>query len=63
MYERFVQLLQRDGITSYKVAKETGISQATLSDWKAGRTKPKADKLKKLANYFHVTIDYFFEEQ
>lgn len=63
MYERFIQLLQRDGITSYKVAKETGISQATLSDWKAGRTKPKADKLKKLANYFHVTIDYFFEEQ
>lgn len=63
MYEIFVQLLQRDGITSYKVAKETGISQATLSDWKAGRTKPKADKLKKLANYFHVTIDYFFEEQ
>ena len=62
MYEIFVELLQKYGTTPYKVSKETGVSQSTLSDWKTGRSKPKADKLKILAEYFGVTIDYFYED-
>lgn len=62
MYSKFMQLLQKHNVTPYKVAKDTGISQATLSDWKTGRATPKVDKLKILATYFHVTIDYFLEE-
>lgn len=58
MYEVFVQLLQEQNITAYKVAKETGISNATLSDWKNGRSVPKADKLQKIADYFGVSIDF-----
>ena len=45
--------------TSYEVAKDTGISQTTLSDWKLGKCKPKVDKLSILAQYFGVPIDYF----
>lgn len=59
MYEKFVQLLQRDGLTAYKVSKDTGISQSSLSDWKTGRATPKADKLLVLAQYFGVPIEYF----
>lgn len=59
MYEKFVQLLQKNGLTAYKVSKDTGISQSTLSDWKTGRATPKADKLLVLAQYFNVPIEFF----
>lgn len=58
MYEIFEQLLQEKGVSAYRVAKETGISQPTLSDWKRGKSVPKLDKLQKLAVYFGVTVDY-----
>lgn len=58
MYEIFEQLLQKYNVTPYKVAKETGITQSTLSDWKRGRSTPKSDNMKKIADYFGVTVDY-----
>ena len=58
MYEIFEQLLQKYNITPYKVAKETGVTQSTLSDWKRGRSTPKSDNMKKIADYFGVTVDY-----
>ena len=58
MYEIFEQLLQKYGITAYKVAKETGITQSTLSDWKRGRSTPKTDNMKKIADYFGVSVEY-----
>ncbi len=63
MYSKFVRLLQRNNVTPYKVAKDTGISQSTLSDWKTGRATPKIDKLVILARYFNVAIDYFLTEE
>ena len=61
MYSKFVQLLQRDNISAYKVSKDTGISQSTLSDWKTGRATPKTDKLMKLADYFGVPLEFFLK--
>lgn len=58
MYEIFEQLLQKYGVSAYKVAKETGVTQSTLSDWKRGRSTPKSENMKKLADYFGVSIDY-----
>lgn len=58
MYENFEQLLQKNGITSYKVSKETGVTQTALSNWKSGRSTPTTKTLQKLADYFGVTIDY-----
>ena len=48
-------------ITDYRVASDTGITKSTFTDWKRGRSKPKAEKLKILADYFGVTIEYFME--
>lgn len=62
MYEKFQKLLDDTGKTSYQVAKDTGVSTATLTNWKKGNYKPKVDKLKTLANYFGVTVDYFLSE-
>lgn len=59
MYEKFAELLKKTNKTAYQVSKETGIPQSVLSDWKRGRSKPKAEKLKILADYFGVSIEYF----
>ena len=56
MYDKFRQLIDSKGITPYKLAKDTGISQSTLSDWKVGRSTPKLDKLLKIADYLGVQL-------
>ena len=58
MYEVFEQLLQKRGVTSYKVVKEAGVTQTALSNWKAGRSTPTTKTLQKIADYFGVTVDY-----
>lgn len=58
MYERFMQLLQEKNITPYRVSKETGVTQTTLSDWKTGRATPKTVTLQKIADYFNVSLDW-----
>ena len=60
-YEKYELLKKQKGVSDYKVWKETGIATATLSDWKNGISKPKTDKLKKIADYFGVSIEYFLE--
>ena len=58
MYSVFEQLLQKYNITPYKVAKEAGVTQTALSNWKSGRSTPTTKTLQKIADYFGVTIDY-----
>lgn len=59
MYELFQKLLDSKGIKASVVSRETGIPYSTFSDWKAGRYTPKADKLKKIADYFGISVNYF----
>lgn len=61
LYKKYEKLCLEQGKTSYQVSKETGISQSTLSDWKNGRSNPKIDKLKILADYFGVPIEQLLE--
>ena len=58
MYEIFEQLLKQRGIKPYRVYKDTGVPQSTLSDWKTTGKAPGIEHLKKIADYFNVTIDY-----
>lgn len=62
MYKKYVELRDNKGVTDYAVAKETGISKSTFSDWKNGRSKPKIDKLKKIAEYFNVPLEELLKE-
>ena len=61
LYEKFLALLEKTNKTAYQVSKDTGIAENIFSYWKTGRSKPKVDKLKILADYFGVSIDYFLE--
>ena len=58
MYEIFAKLLKAKGCTAYQVSKATGIAQSTLSDWKNGKSIPKADKIQKIADFFGVSAEY-----
>ncbi len=63
MYDKFEKLLKEKGVTPYRVHKETGISTATLSDWKNGKSQPKRDKIEKICEYFSVPSSYFYGEE
>ena len=57
-YNIFEKLLKLNKTTVYRVSKDTGIAASTLSDWKSGRSVPKLDKIKLIADYFDVPLDY-----
>ena len=65
MYEKYLALKKekslREGkkITDYRVSQDTGIPKTTIESWHP-ETKIRADNLKKLADYFGVSIEYFF---
>lgn len=63
MYEQFAKLCIERGIKPVQVSRDTGVSTATLSSWKAGRYTPKADKMMKLAKYFDVPVETFFSDR
>ena len=63
MYKVFEQLCKEKHVSAYKVSKETGVHQSTLSDWKRGKATPKVDKLQKIADYFNVPVSVFFENE
>lgn len=62
MYSNFEKLLNEKKISTYAVSKTTGISQTTFSDWKSGKSKPKVDKLLKIANFFEVSLEELIKE-
>ena len=63
MYKKFEELLKQNGVTAYRVSKETGIPASTFTDWKTGKSKPKVDKLKRVADYFGVSIEYLIADE
>lgn len=58
MWEVFVRLCEARGIRPSRVADDLGFSVGTISAWKAGKYTPKQDKLKAIADYFGVSLDY-----
>ena len=57
MYKNYEALRDAKGVTDYAVAKATGITKSTFTDWKSGRSKPKIEKLTKIAAYFDVSLN------
>lgn len=57
MYENYAKIRDLKGLKDSDVAKATGISAGTLSDWKKGRYNLKYDKLQKIAEFLEVSTD------
>lgn len=61
MYSKYVEVRDEKGVTDYMVSQATGVTKSTFTDWKNGRSKPKIEKLKKIADFFGKPIEYFLE--
>lgn len=59
MFYDILQILMKEhGVSSYKLTKDTGISNGLISNWKQGVKIPSAENLIKIADYFDVSVDY-----
>lgn len=62
MYEKYAKLRDERGLTDYRVANDTGIATATLTEWKKGTYKPKIEKLMLIAKYFGVDVKELLDD-
>lgn len=58
MYNRYCELKKIKGYKDADIARISGVAKSTLSDWKHGKSIPKQDKLKSIADCLNVTLDY-----
>lgn len=55
------ELLEKKGIQQNTFCLDTGISKSNFWVWIEGKSKPGADALEKIADYFNVPMDFFFD--
>ena len=55
---RLKELLEENHLSKRKLAKEVGVSAASISDWTNGKIQPAAESIYVIAQYFNVSSDY-----
>mgnify|MGYP000019565224 CR=1 FL=1 len=63
MYEKYVELREKKGVSDYRVAEDTGIPKSTFLIGNPEEVNLKSEKLKILAAYFGVAVDDLIREQ
>jgi transcriptional regulator with XRE-family HTH domain len=63
MYEIYCKLRDSKGYKDSDIARITGITKSTFSDWKSGRSNPKNDKLLKIAKALDVPLEVLLGEE
>ena len=58
MYERYCLLRDEHGLRDADVARMTGITPSTFTDWKQGKHAPNVQKIAALAKVLDTTTDY-----
>lgn len=61
IYEKVKGLCEERDVSIYKLEKDLGFSASSIVKWKS--SIPTVDKLKAVADYFGVSIEYFLEEK
>lgn len=54
--DRIKELCQQKDITITELERNAGIGRSTIRNWST--SSPNTDKLQKVADYFHVSVDY-----
>ncbi|BDP45648.1 MULTISPECIES: helix-turn-helix domain-containing protein [Enterococcus] len=55
---RIQELRKEAHLTQAELAKKIGVNPVTMSRYENGNRSPKLDKLEKMSDLFHVSIDY-----
>lgn len=58
-FKKIEALLEANNVTAYRMCKELGLHTSSVTAWKQGLYNPSVTTLKKIADYFGVTVDYF----
>ena len=56
--ENLRKLRKERGLTLLQLANELHVAEGTISSYETGRRQPDNEMLKKIADYFNVSIDY-----
>lgn len=56
-------LREREGLTLTELSKELQIPYNTMLQYESEKTYPKLDKLVKIADFFHVSLDFLVREE
>ena len=57
--ENILRIIEERGITSYNLAKETGISESLFSKWREKpSSKVTSQNLQLIADYLNCSVDY-----
>ncbi len=57
------ELRKENKITQSKMAMDLDLSQNTISQYENGKREPDIKTLKRIADYFNVSIDYLVERE
>lgn len=58
IYDRYCCARDSKGLKDSQVASKTQIGRSTFSDWKSGRSIPKAEKLQKIADFLNISFEW-----
>ncbi|UOQ43389.1 helix-turn-helix domain-containing protein [Halobacillus salinarum] len=58
--KRIKQLRENNNLSQKRVSEALGVSNVQLSRYESGSRQPDYETLKKIADYFEVSIDYLF---
>lgn len=50
------KMMDIQGVSAYKLSKETGISESVISRWRSGEQSPSVSSLVKVAHYFQCGL-------
>ena len=60
IYDKIKELCKKKGISVSGVERELGFARGSLC--KIDKNKPSGDRIRRLANYFDVPLDYFVDD-
>jgi transcriptional regulator with XRE-family HTH domain len=52
------ELREKAGYSQYTFAAAFGVAQSTVGNWEAGKREPNFDTTRRIAEFFHVSVDY-----
>ena len=63
MTKRIIELMKENGVSQVKLAEISGVSQAFISNMLKGYKMPSVIVLKRIADYFNVTVDELIKNE
>ncbi|MBC2318749.1 helix-turn-helix transcriptional regulator [Listeria booriae] len=62
LYNTIKEMADEHGVSIYRIEKDSGLSNGTIGKWgKTANQKPQAENLKKVADFFGVSMEELIE--